>query len=225
MMDFLKQNGSGDLDKLESPTKGEHDAELGSDSSFVTTTSREKSIKNGTIIFAVVFCASLVCLWVMIKKTTPQAAMAKTASEDSMQIENAIAKVTGTKAEFFKGIDNVVSKFHEFSSILQIKVNELQKNPFEHQNYSTTSLSGDQDQSESVADRERAAKFALEKDATGMQLLSIMSESNGYSCMINDKMLKKGDMIDGWRVVAITSKSVELSAQGMQKVLKISSED
>jgi hypothetical protein len=225
MMDFLKQNGSGDLDKLESPATSEHDAELGSDSSFVTTTSREKSIKTGTIIFAVVFCASLVCLWFMIKKTTPQAAMAKTASEDSMQIENAIAKVTGTKAEFFKGIDNVVGKFHEFSSVLQIKVNELQKNPFEHQKYSTSSLSGEQDQAESATDRERAAKFALEKDAGGMQLLSIMSSANGYCCMINDKMLKKGDMIDGWRVVAITSKSVELSAQGMQKVLKISSED
>jgi hypothetical protein len=224
MMDFLKQGGDN-LDKLESPATGEHDAELGSDSSFVTTTSREKSIKNGTIIFAVVFCASLVCLWFMIKKTTPQAAMAKTASEDSMQIENAIAKVTGTKAEFFKGIDNVVSKFHEFSSVLQIKVGELQKNPFEHQQYNATSISSEQNQADSATDRERAAKSALEKDAGGMQLLSIMSESNGYSCMINDKMLKKGDMIDGWRIVAITSKSVELSAQGMQKVLKISSED
>ena len=225
MMDFLKQNGSGDLDNLKSPAKGDHDAELGSDSSFVTTTSREKSIKNGTIVFAVVFCVSLVCLWFMIKKTTPQAVMAKTASDDSMQIENAIAKVTGTKAEFFKGIDNVVGKFHEFSSVLQIKVNELQKNPFEHQKYSASSLSSEQDPAESATDRERAAKFALEKDAGGMQLLSIMSSSNGYCCMINDKMLKKGDTIDGWRVVAITSKSVELSAQGMQKVLKISSED
>jgi hypothetical protein len=224
MMDFLKQSGDN-LDKLDSPTPGDHDAELGSDNSFVTTTSREKSIKNGTIIFAVVFCASLVCLWFMIKKTTPQAAMAKAASEDSMQIENAIAKITGTKAEFFNGIDNVVGKFHEFSSVLQVRVNELQKNPFEHQNYSDASITTEQDQAESATERERAAKFTLEKEAGGMQLLSIMSESNGYSCMINDKMLKKGDMIDGWRVVSITAKSVELSAQGMQKVLKISSED
>ena len=55
------------------------DAELGSDSSFVTTTSREKSIKNGTIMLIVVFCVSLGCLWFMIKKTTPQTAIAKTA--------------------------------------------------------------------------------------------------------------------------------------------------
>jgi len=224
MMDFLKQGGDN-LDKLDSRATGEHDAELGSDSSFVTTTSREKSIKNGTIIFAVVFCASLVCLWFMIKKTTPQAAVAKTASDDSMQIENAIAKVTGTKAEFFKGIDNVLSKFHEFSSVLQIKVDELQKNPFEHQKYSAASLSDEQNAAESAIEREQAEKFALEKDAGGMQLLSIMSSSNGYCCMINDKMLKKGDTIDGWQVVSISAKSVELSAQGMQKVLKISSED
>ena len=70
-----------------------------------------------------------------------------------MQIENAIAKVTGTKAEFFKGIDNVVNKFHEFSSVLQVKVNELQKNPFEHQKYSISDLSIEQGQAESAAER------------------------------------------------------------------------
>ena len=77
MMDFLKQNGGGDLDKLGLGGKADADAELGSDSNFVTTASHEKSVKNGTIIFIAVFCASLVCLWFMIKKTTPQAAMAK----------------------------------------------------------------------------------------------------------------------------------------------------
>lgn len=225
MMDFLKQNGSGDLDKLDTRGTSEQDAQLGSDSSFVTTTSREKSIKNGTIVFIAVFCVSLGCLWVMIKKTTPQAAMAKTTSEDSMQIENAIAKVTGTKAEFFKGIDNVVSKFNEFSSVLQIRVNELQKNPFEHQKYSVVELSPEQEMMESAQERQRAVRDTLEQGATGMQLLSIMKSPKGNSCMINDKMLSKGDTIDGWQVVAITDKSVELSAQGMQKTLKISAEE
>jgi hypothetical protein len=224
MMDFLKQNGDN-LDKLNTRAKDEHDAELGSDSSFVTTTSREKSIKNGTIVFIAVFCVSLGCLWVMIKKSTPQSASAGTTSEDSMQIENAIAKVTGTKAEFFQGIDNVVSKFNEFSNVLQVKVNELQKNPFEHQKYSITSLSPEQEQMESAAERQRAIKDTLEHGATGMQLLSIMKSPRGNSCMINDKMLGKGDMIDGWQVVAITDKSVELSAQGMRKTLKISAEE
>jgi hypothetical protein len=225
MMDFLKQNGGGDLDKLDARGNSEIDAQLGADSSFVTTTSREKSIKNGTIIFIAVFCVSLGCLWFMIKKTTPQAAMAKTSSDDSMQIENAIAKVTGTKAEFFQGIDNVVSKFNEFSNVLQIKVNELQKNPFEHQKYSITSLSPEQEQAESAFERQRVVRDTLEQGATGMQLLSIMKSPKGNSCMINDKMLSKGDTIDGWQVVAITDKGVELSAQGMQKTLKISAED
>jgi len=161
----------------------------------------------------------------MIKKTTPQAASAKTTAEDSMQIENAIAKVTGTKAEFFKGIDNVVSKFNEFSSVLQVKVNELQKNPFEHQKYSASALSSEQEQVESAADRQRAIRDTLEQGATGMQLLSIMKSPKGNSCMINDKMLSKGDTIDGWQVLEITDKSVKLSAQGMQKTLKISAED
>jgi hypothetical protein len=224
MMDFLKQNGDGDLDKLNTRTNDQLDAQLGSDSSFVTTASREKSIKNGTIVLIAVFCVSLVCLWFMIKKTSPQSAAAKTGTDD-MQIENAIARVTGTKAEFFKGIDNVVSKFHEFSNVLQIKVNELQKNPFEHQKYNSTAISPEQNEAESAIERQRAVRFDLEKDATGMQLLSIMKSPKGNCCMINDKMLKKGDTIDGWKIVAITDKTVELSAQGMQKILKISSED
>jgi hypothetical protein len=225
MMDFLKQNGGGDLDKLDTRGNGAIDAELGSDSSFVTTTSREKSIKNGTIIFIAVFCVSLGCLWFMIKKTTPQAASAKTSSEDSMQIENAIAKVTGTKAEFFQGIDNVVNKFNEFSNVLQVKVNELQKNPFEHQKYNSAAFSFEQEQMESAADRQQAIKNTLEHGVTGMQLLSIMKSLKGNNCMINDKMLSNGDTIDGWQVVKITDTSVELSAQGMQKTLKISTEE
>jgi hypothetical protein len=225
MMDFLKQNGGGELDRLDTRGTSDRDAELGSDSSFVTTTSREKSIKNGTIIFIAVFCVSLGCLWFMIKKTTPQAASAKTTSDDSMQIENAIAKVTGTKAEFFQSIDNVVSKFNEFSNVLQVKVNELQKNPFEHQKYSVTVLSPEQELMESAAERQRAVRNTLEQEATGMQLLSIMKSPKGNSCMINDKMLNKGDTIDGWQVMEITDKSVKLSAQGMQKTLKISAED
>ena len=224
MMDFLKQNGNGDLDKLEARTKDRLDAELGSDSSFVTTASREKSVKKGTIIFAVVFCVSLVCLWFMVKKTTPQTAAAKTDAND-MQIENAIAKVTGTKAEFFKGIDNVVTKFNEFSSVLQVRVGELKKNPFEHQKYDADALPVEEDPAELAAERARAVRFELEKEATGMQLLSIMKSPKGNCCMINDKILSKGDVIDGWQVISITDKSVELSAQGMKKSLKISSDE
>jgi hypothetical protein len=223
MMDFLKQGGEADLDKL---GVGETvpDAEFGSDSSFVTTASHEKSVKKGTIVLVIVFCVSLACLWFMIKKTTPQTAAAKTASEDNMQIEKAIAKIVGTKAEFFKGIDNVVGKFNEFSSVMQIRVGELRKNPFELQKFSTTSMPADQSEAEFAMEREKSLKFELEKEATGMQLLSIMSSPSGSCCMINDKILKKDDMIDGWKVVAITKTSVVLSAQGMQKTLVMSSD-
>jgi preprotein translocase subunit SecG len=223
MMDFLKQNGDGDLDKLDAAGKDKLDAELGSDSSFVTTASHEKKVKNGTVILAVVFCVSLVCLWFMIKKTTPQAAAAKTVADET-QIESAIAKITGTKAEFFKGIDNVVGKFYEFSNVLQVRVTDLKKNPFEHKNYANTEVANIPSEEESALEQEKTIKFNLEKEATGMQLLSIMKSPRGNSCMINDRILHKGDKIENWEVAAITDKTVELSAQGMRKILKISSD-
>lgn len=219
MMDFLKQSGDG-LDKLDSQPKPEMEAELGSDSSFVTTASREKTVKNGTIIFIAVFCLSLVCLWFMVKKTTPQAAAAKT-NVDDMQIEKAIAQITGTKAEFFKGIDNVVSKFYEFSNVAQVKVNELKKNPFEHKKYNDALM---EDPLLSFAERQKAAAMELEKGASGMQLLSIMQSPKSNTCMINDKILSKGDKIDGWQVTNISSNTVELSAGGIQKTLSLSSD-
>lgn len=218
-MDFLKQSG-GTLDKLGLGGKADADVELGSDSNFVTTASHEKTVKNGTIIFIAVFCASLVCLWFMVKKTTPQAAMAKTNAEDT-QIEQAIAKITGTKAEFFKGIDNVVNKFYEFSNVAKVNVDELKKNPFAHQKYSESAM---EDPLASFAERQRAAQFELEKDATGLQLLSIMQSPQGNSCMIDDRILSKGDKINGWEVISISNSSVELSAGAMKRILSISSD-
>jgi preprotein translocase subunit SecG len=219
-MDFLKQT-DGDLNKLGAQPRDGFDAELGSDGNFVTTASREKTVKNGTILLVAVFCVSLVCLWFMVKKTTPQTAAAKTDTND-MQIETAIAKVIGTKAEFFKGIDNVVNKFDEFSGVMQVKVGELKKNPFELQKYESVEMNAVEDFGASAAERERSLRLALEKEATGMQLLSIMKSPSGNTCMINDKILSKGEKIDGWEVKLITDKTVELRAGGMQKTLKIS---
>jgi preprotein translocase subunit SecG len=218
-MDFLKQGG-GSLDKLGGESREKFDSELGSDSNFVTTASHEKRIKNGTIIFIAVFCVSLVGLWFMVKKASPQSAIAKNNKED-MQIETAIAKITGTKAEFFKGIDNVLGKFNEFSNFAQVKVGELKKNPFEHQKIGEAAM---EDPIASFAERQRAANSELEKGATGMQLLSIMKSPRGNSCMINDKILSKGDKIDGWQITSIKDGSVELTAGGMQRVLSISTD-
>jgi preprotein translocase subunit SecG len=221
MMDFLKENGAAkNLDKLQAGDEERLNSELGSDSDYVTTASREKNIKNGTIILAVIFCVSLVCLWFMIKKTTPQTAAAKTGSED-IKVEDAIAKITGTKAEFFKGVDNVMSKFRDFSGTLQVKVNELQKNPFEHERYSTLAMPLDRQELFPAAKR----NANTDRQSDGMQLLGIMKSPKGYCCMINDKTLYKGDTVDGWKIVAITEDSVELSSRSVQKTLRISGED
>jgi hypothetical protein len=57
-----------------------------------------------------------------------------------------------------------------------------------------------------------------------MQLQSIMRSPQGNRCMIDDKVLNSGDIINGWKVDMIADKSVELSADGSKIILTITSE-
>ena len=66
------------------------------------------------------------------------------------------------------------------------------------------------------------SRLAFIKDE--LELLSIMSTDKGYCCMINEKLLYKGDTIKGLRVTEITSSSVHLSNGAMNITLKLSNE-
>ena len=49
-----------------------------------------------------------------------------------MQIENAIAQLTGINSQSYEQTDKVINKFYQFSDVEQIAADELKKNPFEH---------------------------------------------------------------------------------------------
>ena len=48
-----------------------------------------------------------------------------------------------------------------------------------------------------------------------------MESDKGSFCMINDKVLHSGDSIDGFKVVRIKSRFVELMSEGVKIVLKM----
>jgi hypothetical protein len=205
MLDYLRENASG--------AQKPEDAGLtplppGSD--YIVPAAQEKTIKQGTIVLAILFVVGLAGLWYMVKKTSPNAAMA----EDDTQIASAIARVSQTKTELYKGIDDVVAKFKEFSSVKQVSVNELQKNPFTHSDFVQTNSLQDGSQN----------RDQIERSGQMLQLLSIMKSPHGNCCMINDKILYKGDTINNWKVDSITDTSVELSSDDMKVVLRMSTE-
>ena len=90
-----------------------------------------KSLRRSTTLVAVLVAVGLVCLLLMIRRNQPQAAAAAPAAGDQTKIEAAIGRLTGVRSEMAGRMGEIVKKFYEFSDVVQVKVDELVKNPFE----------------------------------------------------------------------------------------------
>jgi hypothetical protein len=146
----------------------------------------------------------------MIKKSSPATAAAGVSNEEA-QIEVAIARLTGVKSEMFSRMDEILNKFYEFSSVRQVKVNGLVKNPFRLEMLFNQAQKIEEPSGESDADAEFLRRqMVLEQAKKSMQLLSIMQSEQGYCCMINDQILYEGDWIRGFEVKEITGSTVRL---------------
>jgi len=168
------------------------------------------------------FVIGLLCLFFMIKKSTPQTTTAAVNTEQ-MQIETAIARLTGVRAEMFDRMDKIVKKFYEFSDVQQLNVNELAKNPFKHEIFlgSLKDIS-DTEERDSDIDIEMMRKQQLRQQAKNMRLLGIMQSEQGNCCMIDDRILYEGDSIKGFSVKQIGDSFVKLDSKGVEIILKLS---
>lgn len=182
---------------------------------YLTVATRKKNVRRSTITVAILFCIGLVGLWFMIKKSQPQAASASPAQTEEAQIEMAITRLTGTRTEMFSRMDQIVEKFYEFSDVLQVKVNELVKNPFELEMFLSNLMkkleTADQ---EAEVDAEVIIQQQIKQKAKGMQLASIMQSDQGTCCMIDNKILYTGDLVRGFKVTHIGDRCVKLEWRG-----------
>lgn len=188
---------------------------------YLTVAVQEKQVRKSTILLAVLFGVGLLCLWFMIKKSTPQAATASAVSTEESQIERAITRLTGIRSEMFNRMDKIVKKFYEFSDVQQVGVNELVKNPFEHEVF-LGNLRDIPDAKDVDIEAEMMRQQRLRQQAKGLQLLSIMQSNQGNCCMIDDKILYEGDSIRGFEVCEISDSFVKLESQGVEILLKLS---
>jgi preprotein translocase subunit SecG len=221
MLSFLREQGNEKLSAQKSVESADRTKQTGTGAladaqgqEYFTVAAQNSSVRKSTILVAILFGIGLLCLWFMIKKSTPQTVSASPEDTDETKIEIAIARLTGTSSEMFGQMDQLVKKFSEFSNVLQIKVSELVKNPFELELF-LSSLRGKVDLSADDVDlnAEMIRQQQMRQKAKDMQLCSIMQSEQGNCCMIDDKILYEGDLIKGFKVTQISDNFVKLTWQ------------
>ena len=190
---------------------------------YVTVATQKKQVRKSTIALAVLFVIGLLCLWFMIKKSTPQKASAAAANTEETQIETAIARFTGVRSEMFSRMDEIVNRFYEFSNVPQVHVNELAKNPFELEMFLANLRANADAEAKAALDIDADMMWQrIRQKARDMQLSSIIQSEQGTCCVINDEILYEGDPIGGFKVRQIGDSFVKLKCEDMEIILKLS---
>lgn len=213
MLSFQKEQGPQEsLTGAEKAEKSTAAAGAEDDSrQYYTVSDKKQQLKHSTYLLIGLFVIGTLCLWFMIKKTTPSAASAAQPvanQNEQTQIEAAIARITGVRSQMFSGLEKIVKKFYEFANVEQVNVNELSKNPFRTD-----------DGFGKLKPSDKQSLMAVAKSE--LDLLTIMGGEKGYCCMINDKLLYEGDTIRGLTVIKITDKFVTLQGGETHLVLKL----
>jgi hypothetical protein len=214
MLSFLREQGGVDVPSRKPDVAGGKTSRDGTEQpreeQYLTVAAHQGRTRRSTILLAVLFIIGLLCLGFMIKKSTPKAALATTVDTEETQIEAALARLTGAKTEMFSRMDEIVRKFYEFSNVLQVQVSELLKNPFTLE-LLMAGVKEEPDVKETpTVDAAMVWRQEVQRKAADMQLLSIMQSDQGTCCMIADKILCKGDSIDGFEIREIGSDFVKL---------------
>lgn len=177
---------------------------------YLMPSTTEKTVKNSTILLTILLVAGASTVWMMVKKVAPREASAASSQED-LQVESAIAKLTGIRTEMYGKLDQVAEKFYQFSNINQVPSDQLKNNPFIH----SPGFMG-------LLPEIKGSGYKIDKKKLRFKLWSIMDSDQGRSCMVNNKILYVGDSIEGMVVSQIGKNAVELTSGNQSVVLRIS---
>jgi len=214
MLSFMREQG-GESSPVEEKAGGGHPQDGGVDSAenqeFLTVAANSKNLRRSTILVAALVAIGLAGLGYMIRQSQPQVASGEPAKEEEDKIAVAISRLTGVRSEMVSRMDEIVSKFYEFSDVFQVGVGELVKNPFE------VGMFMGAIKEEGPAPQDTAAQAALlrrerlKERASTLTLLSVMRSEDGNACMINDRILHPGDSVEGLTIAQINADSVLLA--------------
>lgn len=204
----------------ELPAEQQADVEQKKEQDYLTVATKEKDVRRSTTILGVLFIIGLICLGIMIKKSSPQAAVAKTVTDtEELRIEKYLAELMGGKNELFGKMDEIVKKFYEFSDVYQVQVGELVKNPFQLESL-IGRLNADSDNNTKI-DPDMIIREDVRQRAKDLKLYSTMESEKGVCCMVNNEILYEGEKIDDFVVKKIDKDSAILEMAGVEITLKI----
>lgn len=181
---------------------------------YLTVAGHSKKLKQSTILLIALFVIGGISVLLMVKKATPSQASAAQQKDEQVEIEAAIAQLSGMQSEVNKEMKNVTGRLNHLSEVGQIDVKDLKKNPF------TRELSA----GEINLDNRTQMQILMEqarKQAAGLELWSITASPRGACCMINDKVLYIGDEVNGFKVIEIGKQTVTLERDSARVELKM----
>lgn len=228
MLSFLREQSPGEVPGNESAGSSPREANAagkGETQEYLTVAANSKSLRMSTILVAILVAIGLLGLGYMIRKSQPQAASAQSGNDEQATIEAAISRLTGVSSEMVSRMDEIVNKFYEFSNVFQVGVSELRKNPFEVEVFMGAVKENAATAQDDAAKAALIRREKLQKRAEGLILLSVMRSDEGNACMINDRILRKGDLIEGFVVTEIAGDSVELAWNGSDAEPDVETED
>ncbi len=174
------------------------------------TVAHKKRVRKSNYLLLILFCAGLVVLWLMIKKSTPQGATA--AVSDDKQIETLLNRMAGVRSEMFNSLDEIAERFYKFSDVQQVE--GLIRNPFKAGVFGGSFGQALNVKSNNYGSSPQADKQSEQERNMGhMQLLSIMASGERNCCMIDDRILYEGDSIKGFKVRQIGANFVKLEQE------------
>lgn len=185
---------------------------------YLTVSSRVKSLRQSTMILIVLFAVGGLGVWFMIKKTVPASANAAP-SQDQAQLDAALAQLNSVQTEVTSQMDSVVGRFHRFSDVDQVGVDELKKNPFARE---FAEVEQEVEAEKKAEDEFKIRENKARQKVLALELWSITSTSKGRCCMVDNKLLYEGDSISGMLLKTIKTKSVIFECDGIPVELKMS---
>jgi hypothetical protein len=93
-------------------------------------------------------------------------------------------------------------------------VGDLAKNPFAVEVFAKELKSEVTPQIDTAAEMVMIKRQRVKQRAGSLSLLSVMQSGQASSCMINDKILRQGDTIEGFVITRIGKDSVDLTWRG-----------
>lgn len=209
MLSYIRESqtealGQEDPDDQASRGAGESD----SDAAFLTVSGRDQTVRKSTAFVTALFIIASIGLLLMAKKSHVQSTGATPAQDSQAQIEMAINRVTGVSSEMTLRMDEIVQKFSEFSDVSQVKVDDLNKNPFQLVMVPTEVEAKDEVPPPDKQVASLLQRFNVEKET--LSLVSIIQSESSNCCMINGVLLEAGQPVNAFMVEDIQADHVRL---------------